>query len=167
VDVGIAGQIDRPFLAQFRPSLTEVSHVAWRGAPQEMTGGTKGGEQKARTLNAYVRRDGSPVTATPIYHLPCLQPISIPKAYLSLYRPGQAQRFLEDESTRFLDNQHMKVKRLSVAQPATFSYQEMFKVPISGWKLWRLQIPWWGRKYYVNEKFKWHNRESNPRLSSF
>jgi hypothetical protein len=28
VEVGIAGQIDRPFLAQFRPSLTEVSHVA-------------------------------------------------------------------------------------------------------------------------------------------
>jgi hypothetical protein len=27
VEVGIAGQIDRPFLAQFRPSLTEVSHV--------------------------------------------------------------------------------------------------------------------------------------------
>jgi hypothetical protein len=28
VEVGIAGKIDRPFLAQFRPSLTEVSHVA-------------------------------------------------------------------------------------------------------------------------------------------
>jgi hypothetical protein len=28
VAVGIAGQIDWPFLAQFRPSLTEVSHVA-------------------------------------------------------------------------------------------------------------------------------------------
>jgi hypothetical protein len=28
VEVGIAGQIDRPLLAQFRPSLTEVSHVA-------------------------------------------------------------------------------------------------------------------------------------------
>jgi hypothetical protein len=27
VEVGIAGQIDRPFLAQFRPSVTEVSHV--------------------------------------------------------------------------------------------------------------------------------------------
>jgi hypothetical protein len=27
VEVGIAGQIDRPFLAQFHPSLTEVSHV--------------------------------------------------------------------------------------------------------------------------------------------
>jgi hypothetical protein len=28
VEVGIAGQIDRPFLAKFRPSLTEFSHVA-------------------------------------------------------------------------------------------------------------------------------------------
>jgi hypothetical protein len=28
VEVGIAGQIDQPFLAQFRPSLTEVSRVA-------------------------------------------------------------------------------------------------------------------------------------------
>jgi hypothetical protein len=52
VEVGIVGQIDRPFLAQFRPPLTEVSHVAWRGAPLEMTGGTKGGAQKARTLKA-------------------------------------------------------------------------------------------------------------------
>jgi hypothetical protein len=52
MEVGIAGQIDRPFLAQFRPSLTEVSHITWRGAPLEMTGGTKGGEQRARTLKA-------------------------------------------------------------------------------------------------------------------
>jgi hypothetical protein len=28
VEVGIAGQIVRAFLAQFRPLLTEVSHVA-------------------------------------------------------------------------------------------------------------------------------------------
>jgi hypothetical protein len=39
--------IDSPFLAQFRPSLTEVSHIAWRGAPLEMTGVTKGGAQRA------------------------------------------------------------------------------------------------------------------------
>jgi hypothetical protein len=71
VAVGIAGQIDRPFLAQIHPSLTEVSHVAWRGASLEMTGGTKGGAQRAHTLKAYVQRGGSPVTTTPIYHLPC------------------------------------------------------------------------------------------------
>jgi hypothetical protein len=52
VEVGIAGQIDRPFLAQFRPLLTEVSYVAWRGARLEMMGGTKGGAQTARTLKA-------------------------------------------------------------------------------------------------------------------
>jgi hypothetical protein len=34
-----------------------------------MTGGTKGGAQSSRTLKAYVRRGGSLVTATPIYHL--------------------------------------------------------------------------------------------------
>jgi hypothetical protein len=52
VEVGIAGQIDRSFLAQFRPSLTEVSNVAWRRAPLEMTGETKGGAQRAPTLKA-------------------------------------------------------------------------------------------------------------------
>jgi hypothetical protein len=35
-----------------------------------MTDGTKGGAQRARTLRAWVRRGGNPVTATPIYHLP-------------------------------------------------------------------------------------------------
>jgi hypothetical protein len=52
MEVGITGQTDRPFLAQFHPSLTEVSHVTWREAPLEMMGGTKGGAQRARTLKA-------------------------------------------------------------------------------------------------------------------
>jgi hypothetical protein len=39
-----------PFLAQIRPSLTEISHVAGRGVPLVMTGGTKGSAQRARTL---------------------------------------------------------------------------------------------------------------------
>jgi hypothetical protein len=51
VEVGIAGQIDRSFLAQFSPLLTEVSDVSWREAPLEMTSGTKGDAQ-ARTLKA-------------------------------------------------------------------------------------------------------------------
>jgi hypothetical protein len=51
VEVRIAGQIDRPFLAQFRPSLTEVSHFFLRGGPLEMTGGNKG-TQSTRTLKA-------------------------------------------------------------------------------------------------------------------
>jgi hypothetical protein len=50
VEVGNTGQIDRPFLTQFLNSLTEVSHVAWRGAPLEMMGGTKDDAQRARTL---------------------------------------------------------------------------------------------------------------------
>jgi hypothetical protein len=52
VEVGIAGQIHQLFLAQFHPLQKEVSHVALRGAPLEMTGGTKGGAQTARTLKA-------------------------------------------------------------------------------------------------------------------
>jgi hypothetical protein len=48
--VGIAGQIDWPFLAQFRPSLTEVS--------------------KSLDVERLWRwQVGSPVTMTPIYHL--------------------------------------------------------------------------------------------------
>jgi hypothetical protein len=39
----LRGQIDRSFLAHVRPPRTEVCHVAWRGAPLEMTRGTKGG----------------------------------------------------------------------------------------------------------------------------
>jgi hypothetical protein len=39
------------------PFFAHVSHVAWRGAPREMTSGTKGGAQTAR--------GSSPVTATP------------------------------------------------------------------------------------------------------
>jgi hypothetical protein len=66
VKVGIAGQVDRPFLAQFRPSLKVVSHVAWRGAPLEMTGGTKCGAQRASTLKAFPdRREIFAATAKP------------------------------------------------------------------------------------------------------
>jgi hypothetical protein len=67
VEVVIAGKIDRPFLAQFRPSLTEVSHVAWRGAPLEMTDGTKGGEQRASSLRPRCFGEVDPETATHIY----------------------------------------------------------------------------------------------------
>jgi hypothetical protein len=38
--------ISRPY---FLPSLIEVSHVAGRGAPLEMTGKTKSGAQRARS----------------------------------------------------------------------------------------------------------------------
>jgi hypothetical protein len=35
-----------------------------------MKGGNKSGAQRACTLKAYMRRGDSPITATPIYHLP-------------------------------------------------------------------------------------------------
>jgi hypothetical protein len=47
MEVRIAGKIDRPFLAQFRPSLTEVSHVALHAVPVQMTDRAKGGAQRA------------------------------------------------------------------------------------------------------------------------
>jgi hypothetical protein len=68
VEVGIIGKIDRPFLTQFCPSLTEVPHVTWRGAPLEMTGGTKGGAQRASSLRPRCVGEVDPKTATHIYH---------------------------------------------------------------------------------------------------
>jgi len=47
VEVGFPGQICQSFLAHFRSSLPEGSHVAWHGAPLGSTGGTKGGAQRA------------------------------------------------------------------------------------------------------------------------
>jgi hypothetical protein len=67
VEVGIAGKIDRPILAQLHPSLTEVSHVVWRGAPLGMTGGTKGGAQRASSLRPTCVGDVDPETVTHIY----------------------------------------------------------------------------------------------------
>jgi len=42
VEVEFSGEICRPFLAHFRFSLAEGSHVASCGAPLGLTGGTKG-----------------------------------------------------------------------------------------------------------------------------
>jgi hypothetical protein len=47
VEVGFSGQICRLFLAHFRSSLPEGSHVDRRGAPLGPTGRTKGSEQGA------------------------------------------------------------------------------------------------------------------------
>jgi hypothetical protein len=67
VEVGITGKIDRPFLARFRPSLTEVCHVAWHGASLEMTDGTKGGAQRAHSLRPRCFGVEDPKTTTHIY----------------------------------------------------------------------------------------------------
>jgi hypothetical protein len=82
VEVGIAGKIYRPFLAQFRPSLREVSHVAWRGAPLEMVDGTKGGAQRASSLRSRCVGEVDPETATHI----CLSSTEVKeRAELYLY----------------------------------------------------------------------------------
>jgi hypothetical protein len=80
VEVGIAGKIDRPFRAQFSPSLIEVS-VAWRGAPLEMTGGTKGGAQRASSLRPRCVGEVDPETATLSIYLSIYL-----STYLSIYR---------------------------------------------------------------------------------
>jgi hypothetical protein len=67
VEVRIAGKIDRPFLAQFHPSLTEVSRVAWSAVPLEMMGGTKGGAQRASSLRPRCVGEVDPETTTHIY----------------------------------------------------------------------------------------------------
>jgi hypothetical protein len=82
VEVGIAGKIDRPFLAQFLLSLKEVSHVAWRGAPLEMTGGTKGGAQRASSLRPRCVGEVDPETATRIYLSIYLSSIYLLSIYL-------------------------------------------------------------------------------------
>jgi hypothetical protein len=69
MEVEIADQIDRPFLAQFRPSLTDISHVAWRGAPLVMTGGTKGGAQRHKGLGATGLYTSNRDSHSTIYHL--------------------------------------------------------------------------------------------------
>ena len=47
VEVGFSGEICRPFLAHFRSSLPDGSHVTWRGTPLWSTGGTKGSAPRA------------------------------------------------------------------------------------------------------------------------
>jgi hypothetical protein len=58
------------FSPYFRPSLTEVSHVAWHGVPVEMTDGTNWRCTKGPYLRSRCIRGGIPETATSIYHLP-------------------------------------------------------------------------------------------------
>jgi hypothetical protein len=85
--VRITGKIDWPFLTRFHPSLTEVFHVAWRGAPLEMTDGTKGGAQRARSLRPRCFGVVDLETATQIYLSVCLSiRLSVCLSiYLSIY----------------------------------------------------------------------------------
>jgi hypothetical protein len=57
------------------------------------------------------------------------------KVKQSHYRPGQARAFHEVEATRFRDNRHMKVPRLSALHTGRLSSQKIFLILVSvgGW----------------------------------
>jgi len=69
--------------------------------------------------------------------------------------------FQEVETPRFQDNWHMKVVRLSALctghlyPPGNSWYSFLLEAELTSG-------PWCSRKDYVNEKFQWHHRESNP-----
>jgi hypothetical protein len=73
--------------------------------------------------------------------------------------------FQEADATRCQDNWHMKVGRLSALRTGPPS-KERFLVLMSvrGWVNPRTIVR---PEDYVNEKFQWHHRETNPRPSGF
>jgi hypothetical protein len=71
----------------------------------------------------------------------------------SLYRPGQALRVPEYCGSKYQDSRHMK----AVLNPQQIFLLENQSTP----------GPQNSRKNYVNKKFQWHHRESNPRPSGF
>jgi hypothetical protein len=77
-----AGKIYRTFLAQFCSLLTEVSHVAWREAPLEMTDGTEGVAQRASSLRSRCFGEIDPETATHNYLSMYVCPLLYAKLYL-------------------------------------------------------------------------------------
>jgi hypothetical protein len=73
--------------------------------------------------------------------------------------------FQEVEAPRFQDNRHMKVARLSALRTG-----HLYPPRKYSWYSFLLEAestpgPQCGQKDYVNEKFQWHHRESNPRPS--
>jgi hypothetical protein len=76
-------------------------------------------------------------------------------------RPWEFQEF---GSPIFPDTRHMNVVRLSTLLPAAFIPQKIFPLLISvrNWVDTRTRLR---PESYVNEKFQWHHRASNPRPS--
>ena len=74
----------------------------------------------------------------------------------------RSSRFQEGEAPRFRDNRHMKVvspTHRSPLPPRKYSWYSFLLEAES------TPGPYCGWKDYVNEKFQWHHRESNPRSS--
>jgi hypothetical protein len=81
----------------------------------------------------------------------------------SHYRTGQALRVPEGKAHRFQYNRHTVV-RLSAKHrphltPRKYSWHSLLSEAES------TPVPQCGQWDYVNEKFQWHHRESNPRPS--
>ena len=79
----------------------------------------------------------------------------------SSYGKGKATPLREVKAPRFEDNRHMKVQACQPYPPAIFTPRKY------SWYSFLLEAestpgPQCGRKDYVNEKFQWHYRESNP-----
>jgi hypothetical protein len=121
VKVRVAGRIDRPFLAQFRPSLTEVSHVVWRGALLEMTDGTNGGAQRAHSLRPRCVREVDPETTTHICLTWCWVPdggaFSDYGSWGCLQFFGQAPLFRRSVLPAFLHRVHKGKRQTGKAIP--------------------------------------------------
>lgn len=67
------------------------------------------------------------------------------------------------EVPRFLENRHMKIKRLSALR--TGHFYPTGDTPGIHFQLRAESIPWsqCSRTFHVNEKFQWHDLESNTR----
>ena len=70
--------------------------------------------------------------------------------------------FQEVEAPRFQDNQHMKLVSLTHRPPLPPRKYSCYSFMLEAEST---PGPQCGQKDYVNEKFQWHHRESNPRPS--
>jgi len=94
-------------------------------------------------------------------------PIHIMNYILCFFFPitglDRPRGFQKLEAPGFQDNRHMMLVRLSTPRTGRF-------YPPRKYSSFLLEAeatpgPYWGRQDYVNKKFQWHHRESNPRPS--